>query len=234
VLAEEFKLTNQKGIIEALIFASAEPVSLSQLAKTADISKASVESIITELNDEYLDTRRCFRIENIADGYQMFTLPEFHSYINKANLIERTHRLSPAALETLAVIAYKQPVTRVEIERIRGVDCGGVLKTLMSRNLVIIEGRSPAPGNPMLYKTSEFFLEFFGLPSLEHLPPLTEIEDHTAGLPSLKLVKPGENESDDNGNGRRLEENSELSDDDNELAEAIIETEDESDFKLSE
>jgi len=231
-LAEEFKLTNQKGIVEALIFSSAEPISLSQLAKVANISKASVENIITELNDEYLDTRRCFRIENVADGYQMFTMPEYHSYINKANLIERTQRLTSAGLETLAVIAYKQPVTRVEIERIRGVDCGGVLKTLMSRNLVIIEGRSPAPGNPMLYKTSEFFLEFFGLPSLDHLPPLTEIEDHSAGLPLLKLVKPGE--SDDNGNGRRLEESDELSDDDSELAEVIIEAEEESDFKLSE
>ena len=231
-MAEEFKLTNQKGIVEALIFASAEPISPSQLAKTANISKASVESIITELNDEYLDTRRCFRIENVAGGYQMFTLPEFHSYINKANLIERTQRLTSAGLETLAVIAYKQPVTRVEIERIRGVDCGGVLKTLMSRNLVIIEGRSPAPGNPILYKTSEYFLEFFGLPSLDNLPPLSEIEDHSAGLPSLRLVKPGE--CDDGGNGSQLEESNDLSDDNDELAEVIIETEEESDFKLSE
>ena len=234
-MAEEFKLTNQKGIIEALIFASAEPLTLSQLAKTANISKASVESVITELNDEYLDTRRCFRIENVAGGYQMFTLPEFHSYINSANLIEKTQRLTAAGLETLAVIAYKQPVTRVEIERVRGVDCGGVLKTLMSRNLVIIEGRSPAPGNPMLYKTSEYFLEFFGLPSLNHLPPLTEIEDHSAGLPSLKLVKSGE--SDDNGNGNRVkdfEDDKELPDSENELADIIIETEEETDFKLSE
>jgi len=158
----------------------------------------------------------------------MFTLPEFRSYINKANLVERTQRLTSAGLETLAVVAYKQPVTRAEIERIRGVDCGGVLKTLMSRNLVIIEGRSPAPGNPMLYKTSEYFLEFFGLPSLEHLPPLAEIEDHSTGLPSLRLVKPGESD-DDNGNGSRTENF-----EDDTIDELIIETEEESDFRLSE
>jgi segregation and condensation protein B len=201
----------------------------------ANISKASVESIITELNGEYFDTRRCFKIENVAGGYQMFTLPEFRSYINKANLVERTQRLTSAGLETLAVVAYKQPVTRAEIERIRGVDCGGVLKTLMSRNLVIIEGRSPAPGNPMLYKTSEYFLEFFGLPSLEHLPPLAEIEDHSTGLPSLRLVKPGESD-DDNGNGSRtenFEDDIEPLEDDT-IDELIIETEEKTDITLPE
>lgn len=122
----------------------------------------------------------------------MFTLPEFHSYINKANIREKTVRLSPASLEALAIIAYKQPVTRVEIERIRGVDSGGVLKNLMTKELIAIDGKSPAPGNPLLYKTTEYFLEFFGLPSLDHLPPLAEIQDHGDGLPFLKLIKAGE------------------------------------------
>lgn len=113
-------------------------------------------------------------------------------------MVERTQRLSQAALESLAVIAYKQPVTRAEIERIRGVDCGGVLKNLMSKSLIIIDGRSTAPGNPILYRTSEYFLEFFGLPSLDQLPQLCEVEEHTESLPKLKLVKPGEGD-DDNG-----------------------------------
>jgi len=198
VSKDDFELTNQKEIVEALIFASPEPINLTQLAKTAKISKSSVQDIIDELNDEYSNSRRSFRIENVAGGYKMYTLPEYHKYINHANLRERTQRLSPAALEALAVIAYKQPATRSEIERIRGVDCGGVLKNLLAKNLLQIDGRSPAPGNPILYRTSEFFLEFFGLPSLDHLPPLTEIEEHDTKLPSLKLVKPGE---DDGGNG---------------------------------
>jgi segregation and condensation protein B len=168
------------------------------------LTKISVEQIIAELNTEYVNTRRCFRIESIAGGYRMYTLPEYHSFVNQINVIERSQRISPAALEALAVIAYKQPITRVEIERIRGVDCGGVLKNLMSKNLIIIDGRSPAPGKPLLYRTSEYFLEFFGLPSLDHLPAFTEIEDHTEGLPGLKLVKAGE----DSDNGDYSEDDS--------------------------
>jgi segregation and condensation protein B len=197
ISVDQFELEDQKGIIEALIFTASDPINLNQLAKASNLTKISVEQIIAELNTEYINTRRCFRIENIAGGYRMYTLPEYHSFVNQINVIERSHRISPAALEALAVIAYKQPITRVEIERIRGVDCGGVLKNLMSKNLIIIDGRSPAPGKPLLYRTSEYFLEFFGLPSLDHLPVLTEIEDHTQGLPGLKLVKAGEDS--DNG-----------------------------------
>lgn len=196
VNADDILLENQKSIIEALIFASSDPITLRQLAKVSKLEKASVENIIAELNVDYQDTRRSFRIENIAGGYRMFTLPEFHSYINQAGVIERTQKLSQAALESLAVIAYKQPITRNEIERIRGVDCGGVLKNLMSKDLIVIDGRSDAPGKPILYRTSAHFLEFFGLPTLDHLPPLSEIEDH-AILPKLKLVKEGEKSIDE-------------------------------------
>jgi segregation and condensation protein B len=171
-------------------------VNLVQLAKASNLTKVTAEQIIAELNEEYANTGRCFRIESIAGGYRMYTLPEFHSYINQINIIERSQRLSPAALEALAVIAYKQPITKVEIERIRGVDSGGVLKNLMSKNLIIIDGRSPAPGKPLLYRTSEYFLEFFGLASLDHLPPLAEIEDQGESLPHLKLIKSGEDNED--------------------------------------
>jgi segregation and condensation protein B len=193
---DQFELEDQKGIIEALIFASAKPVSISDLASASKLTRATVEKIIAELNEDYIDTRRSFRIENVSGGYRMFTLPEYHNYINRANIIERSQRLSQAALEALAVIAYKQPITRAEIERIRGVDCGGVLKTLMSRNLIIIDGRSSAPGKPILYSTSEYFLEFFGLPSVDYLPPLSEFEDHSSARSMIKLVKSGD-ESDD-------------------------------------
>jgi segregation and condensation protein B len=171
----EFELANQKGIVEALIFAAAKPLTISQIANASHFSKKTVEGVIVELNEEYAETGRSFRIEYVAGAYRMFTLPEYHAYINRANIREKSTRLTQAALETLSVVAYKQPVTRVEIERIRGVDCGGVLKNLMAKEFVAIDSRSPAPGNPILYKTTEFFLEFFGLPSLEHLPALSEI-----------------------------------------------------------
>jgi len=191
-------LTDQKGCVEALLFTSKEPLKLSQLTRALNLSKQTVEKIIVQLNEEYITAGRCFRIELVAGGYRMLTLPEYHSIVNKANIREKAVRLSQAALETLAVIAYKQSVIRAEIERIRGVDCGGVLKNLMTKNLVVIDGKSPAPGNPLLYKTSEYFLEFFGLPSLDHLPPLTEIEKHIDSLPMLKLIKSGENDDDNN------------------------------------
>jgi len=175
-----------------LIFAAEEPITSAQIAKVSGLSKITVENIVIELNEEFVDTHRSFRIEQIASGFRMLTLPEYHQYINRIKAKEKTTRLSQAALEALAVIAYKQPVTRADIERIRGVDCGGVLKNLMSKELVVIDGKSPAPGSPLLYKTSEYFLEFFGLPSIEHLPPLTEIEDFTKSMPVIKMVKSGE------------------------------------------
>lgn len=201
---EQYELRNQKGIVEALIFASAEPITAAELASVSGLTRQTVDQIVVELNEDYSTSGRSFRIEHVASGYKFYTLPDYHAYINKANLIERTHKLSQAALESLAVIAYKQPVTRVEIERIRGVDCGGVLKNLMAKNLIIIDGRSPAPGNPILYRTSEYFLEFFGLSSLDELPQLAEIEEYAEGLPKLKLIKPGEdddNNSDATGDG---------------------------------
>lgn len=180
---------NQKGIVEALVFSSAKPLGLVEISVAANLSQKNVENIIAELNEEYITTGRSFRIENIAGGYKMFTLPEYHPYINRANRKEKTLRLSTAALEVLAVVSYKQPVTKAEIERIRGVDCDGVIKNLASKSLVKIEGRSPAPGKPLLYATTDYFLEFFGLPSLEHLPPLAEVDEIKEGLPKLKLIK---------------------------------------------
>ena len=181
---------DQKGIVEALIFSSPKPLSLHEISVAANLSSKSAEDIIDELNEEYTTTNRSFRIENVAGGYKMFTLPEYHPYISRANKREKELRLSTAALEALAIIAYKQPVTKAEIERIRGVDCDGVIKNLVSKNLVKIEGRSPAPGKPLLYVTTDYFLEFFGLPSLEHLPPLAEVSDvKEEGLPKLRLIK---------------------------------------------
>jgi segregation and condensation protein B len=167
------------------------------MAVVTNLSEKNIENIITELNKEYITTSHSFRIENIAGGYKMFTLPEYHPYITRVNGKEKALRLSAAGLEVLAVVAYKQPITKAEIERIRGVDCGGVIKNLASKSLVKIDGRSPAPGKPLLYATTDYFLEFFGLPSLEHLPPLAEVDEIKEGLPKLKFVK--KTQTDDGG-----------------------------------
>lgn len=180
---------DQRGIVEALIFSSVKPLSLQEISVAANLSPKSAEGIIDELNEEYTTTGRSFRIESVAGGYKMFTLPEYHPYISRANKREKELRLSTAALEVLAIIAYKQPVTKAEIERIRGVDSDGVIKNLAGKSLVEIEGKSPGPGKPLLYATTDYFLEFFGLPSLEHLPPLAEVSDVKEGLPKLKLIK---------------------------------------------
>ena len=202
---EQIELLDQKGVVEALLFAAPEPIAASRIASATNLSRGAIEAIIEELNADYGDTGRSFRIENIAGGYRLLTLPRYERYILKANMRQRTAHLSHAALEALAVIAYKQPVTRGDIERIRGVDCGGILKNLMAKELIVIDGRSPAPGRPIVYSTSEFFLEFFGLPSIEHLPPLAEIQDRSAALPTLKLVRAAERDGDNGDHLDRLE-----------------------------
>lgn len=194
---QSFELAHQKGIIEALIFVAYEPIGLADLAKAANLTKESVEKIIDDLNDDYAAGGRSFRIEEIGGGYRMFTLPEFHHYINRAIHKEKRLSLSQASLETLAVVAYKQPVTRPELERIRGVDCDGVLRNLTARGLIRIDGRSSAPGKPMLYSTTEYFLEFFGLSSIADLPPLPPIDKLKESLPKLKLIRKAEASSGD-------------------------------------
>ncbi len=188
----EFDLFNQKNIVEALIFAANEPLRDDIIARCAGISQATIEKVVNELNEEYSSTRRSFRIERINGGYRFYSLPEYHPYIQKAGEIDRKLHLSQASLETLAIIAYKQPITRAEIERIRGVDCDGVLRKLLARDLICIDGRSNGPGRPHLFVTTDYFLEFFGLPSLGHLPPLPPAEEAPPKLPVLKLLRQGE------------------------------------------
>jgi len=194
IAAQGFELAHQKGIVEALIFAAYEPIQIGQLAETANLTESSIEKLIDELNDDYATTGRSFRIENVGGGFKMFTLPEYHHFINRANHREKRLSLTRASLETLAIVGYKQPVTKAEIERIRGVDCDGVLRNLTARGLIRIDGRSSAPGKPLLYSTAEYFLEFFGLSSIDDLPPLPPLEQLKESLPKLKLTKRGEGE----------------------------------------
>ena len=165
-------------IIEALIFASEAPLPIAKIREIIPaLSPKQITMVIEYLNEQYRQGGRSYEIREIAGGYQMFTLPEFAAFIDKLYQEKQQSRLTQKSLETLAIVAYKQPVTRHEIEEIRGVNVDGVMKTLLSRSMVTISGRAQATGSPFLYKTTKKFLDYFGLKSLEDLPKLKEIDE---------------------------------------------------------
>ncbi len=179
--------SEQRRILEALVLSSPEPVPAGRLASAVpEATPSVVQELVRELNDEYQTQERGFEIEHVAGGYQMRTCADLVEYV-RALQPRRAVRLSRASLETLAVIAYKQPVTRAEIEHIRGVDAGAVLRSLLERNLVRVAGHREIPGRPMLYATSKRFLEVFGLASLEDLPTLRELDEL---LPPAEAAEP--------------------------------------------
>ena len=170
------ELEKLSPIVEALIFAAGAPVAPAQLRRAVpELSAAQTALIVKEVNRSLAREGRPYEIAEVAGGYQFRTRPEFADVV-RAMQPERKVRLSRAALETLAVIAYRQPITRPEIEDLRCVDCGAVLKGLLERGFVRIVGRREAAGRPVLYGTSARFLETFGLPSLRDLPELRELD----------------------------------------------------------
>lgn len=174
----EAELKTARGLLEALLFSSEEPLSPSRIRDVAPFFAGfNFQKAVKQLNAEYEKSGRSFRIKSIAGGYQLFTLPEYDEYLQKFYARRSQNRLTTKALETLAIIAYKQPITRVEIEDIRGVNTDGVMRTLLSRNLVAISGAAPTPGNPFLYKTTRAFLEYFGLKGIKDLPRLKELDE---------------------------------------------------------
>jgi len=174
-----------KHIIEALIFASDEPIdtqTILNIIKSVDKEEelelySLVENAIEELNQFYEENGVAFRIIKIAKGYQFATRPEFSRYVGFMNTERRQKRLSQAALETLAIIAYKQPITKPEIERIRGVNADYILSTLLEKNLICIKGRAETVGRPLLYGTTDEFLKYFGISDISDLPKPREIEE---------------------------------------------------------
>ena len=166
-----------KSIIEAVIFAANEPVSVEQLARLLDeLDGDTVAQLIYELQKEYDSTGRSFQIVEIANGFQICTRNQYADWIRKFYTTELSSRLTVSALEALAIIAYKQPVTRAEVEEVRGVNSDSVIRTLSERNLVKIIGRKQAPGRPMIYGTTTDFLMHFGLRDLSEWPSVDEIE----------------------------------------------------------
>lgn len=168
-----------KAVAEAVLFVSDRPVKVSEIVKvladSCSVSPHAVVAALEELKVDYIQSQRSFRLVEIAGGYQLRTVPEFAPYVTKFLSGEERARLSQPALETLAIVAYRQPVTRSQIESIRGVDVSGILKMLQERSLVNITGRSQSPGRPFLYGTTTVFLEHFGLNRLSDLPRVGEL-----------------------------------------------------------
>lgn len=161
-----------KKIIEALLFLSEESVRLERIAVVLEAGREEAEKMVLELQEDLRSNQRGLQIFATSEGYQMGTLPELAPHLEKAFSEDVSGNLSTAALEALAIIAYKQPVTRIEIESIRGVRSEHVLDNLLKRRLIKISGRKEGPGRPLLYGTSPDFLKYFGLRDLGELPPL--------------------------------------------------------------
>lgn len=166
-----------KRVLEALLFASGKPMTMGEIRKIVSQATAKqLEAFIQELKEEYNREGRSFELIEIAGGYEIATRKEYSSWLGRLELERKNRQASRSALETLAILAYKQPVTRAEIEELRGVDISGVLSTLLERGYIKIMGKKEVAGRPFLYGTTEKFLEHFGLKSVKDLPPIGEIK----------------------------------------------------------
>lgn len=165
----------QKRVIEAVLFLTEEPLKADRIASVLATSLSEAENLMQELKKDLATANRGIQIVETATGFQMGTVPELAPFLERAFSEDVSSNLSTAALEALAIIAYKQPVTRIEIESIRGVRCEHVLENLLKRKLIKISGRKEGPGRPLLYGTTTDFLKYFGLRELADLPPL-EVE----------------------------------------------------------
>jgi segregation and condensation protein B len=167
---------NVQQIVEAVLFASDAPLTAGEIARADEsLDEDQVEAALGLLKAEYDDTNRSFQIVELAEGHQILTRAEFAPYLERFDNVPRPSRLSGPSLETLAIIAYRQPIGRLEIEYIRGVGASGVIRTLQERNLIDVVGRSEGIGRPLLYGTTRHFLEHFGFRSLEELPRPEEL-----------------------------------------------------------
>ena len=182
-----------KGILEALLFVTAEPIPVTRfLALLGAVTKQDVDLALASLAQDYEQEGRGLQLAEVAGGYRIVTKAEFAPWLKRLEKVKSPSKLSRSALESLAIIAYKQPIVRAEVEQIRGVETSGVIRTLLERKLVRIVGRKEEPGRPIMYGTTKFFLEHFGLRDLSQLPPLREFkelgESEQAMLPIDEVV----------------------------------------------
>ena len=166
------------GILEALLFMAAEPLPMNRIVSLlGTVPKPQIQEALVKLKEDYARAGRGLDLVEIAGGYRIVTKPDYAPWIKRLEKVKAPAKLSRSALESLAIIAYKQPIVRAEIEQIRGVETSGVLRTLLERKLVRIVGRKEEPGRPIMYGTTKFFLEHFGLRDLSQLPPLREFKE---------------------------------------------------------
>jgi segregation and condensation protein B len=194
---EDRKTNNIKRTVEALIFAAPEPLSFKEIKNIrADIDKKILDQTIAALNEEYRKEGRAFHIIPLGNGWQLVTREEFVKDLKKLYEHCIKTRLSKPALETLSIIAYKQPITKIEIENIRGVNADGMIKSLLKRELIKMTGRKDVPGRPIIYEITNKFLQYFGLASLKDLPNFEEF---------VKAEKITMNEEEEGGNDEHKE-----------------------------
>ena len=181
---------NLQGVLEGLLFVVGnEGISLEQLTEILGIDKKELEILLTNLNLEYENDNRGLKIETLGNKYKLVTKKEHKEYYEKLVSVEKSENLSQAALETLAVIAYNEPVTRLYVDEIRGVDSSHMIRKLLYRNLVKELGRSDLPGRPILYGVTDEFLDYLGLSSKEELPKLENIEINSQEYDNLDLYE---------------------------------------------
>ena len=178
-------MKNIEQIIEALLFASPEPLTQKKINSIFDADPPQLEKYIKRLNKKYEKNDHAIEILSVAGGFQTRTRSEFDFFVRRLIVKSGQFYLSQAALESLSIIAYKQPISRIDIEGIRGVDCAGVLKTLLKKTLIKISGRDDRPGRPLIYRTTDTFLKSFGLNKLSDLPKLKEISEIIENDPEL-------------------------------------------------
>ncbi len=177
---KEVEIKQYQAAMEAVLFASGEPVSLARLAEVLELDEETALRLAEDLKNDYNTRPGGLGIVRLDDRYQMVTRRDYAEYIRKTMDIRRNTPLSQAAMEVLAIVAYNQPVTRAFIEQVRGVDCGAVVQGLAAKNLIEEKGRLELPGRPLLYGTTADFLRCFGVSSLNELPPLPQKEEEGA------------------------------------------------------
>ena len=205
--AETIDARELKAILEAVLFVSSEPVPVARLMSIlGTVSKAEVVQALKILTHDLDQDGRGIQLVQVAGGYRLVTKQEYGPWLKRMDKAKAAQKLSRSALESLAIIAYKQPLVRSEIEEIRGVETSGVLRTLLERKLVRIVGRKEVPGRPIMYGTTKFFLEHFGLQDLSQLPPLREFKElgeaeqallpiEEESLRSTEISRPSDSES---------------------------------------
>jgi len=181
--------------LEALIFIASEPLSVKEMNKILEsafettVDKAEIEKALVQIEQKYRQEHFAFELTVIAEGYQFMTKPAFHSVVDAYIKENNAKRLSKAALETLSIIAYKQPVVKSEVEHIRGVNCDYTVQKLLEKELIEIQGRDDGPGKPLIYGTSSKFMNYFGLKSIKDLPQLKEFKERDEEIGRLAEIE---------------------------------------------